>query len=42
MKSKELKSHCPINFVLEVFGDKWTLLIIRDLLLFRKRYYGDF
>jgi DNA-binding HxlR family transcriptional regulator len=42
MKSKELKSHCPINFALEVLGDKWTLLIIRDLLLFGKRYYGDF
>jgi DNA-binding HxlR family transcriptional regulator len=42
MKSKALKSHCPINFALEVFGDKWTLLIIRDILLFGKRYYGDF
>ncbi|MCI0694138.1 helix-turn-helix transcriptional regulator [candidate division KSB1 bacterium] len=36
------KSHCPINFALEIFGDKWTLLIIRDILFFRKRYYGDF
>ncbi len=42
MKSKALKSHCPINFALEVFGDKWTLLIIRDILIFGKRYYGDF
>ena len=36
------KSHCPINFALEIFGDKWTLLIIRDLLFFGKKYYGDF
>ncbi len=42
MESKALKSHCPINFALEVFGNKWTLLIIRDILLFKKRYYGDF
>jgi DNA-binding HxlR family transcriptional regulator len=42
MKTKTPKSHCPINFALEIFGDKWTLLIIRDLLLFGKKYYGDF
>lgn len=36
------KSHCPINFALEIFGDKWTLLIIRDLLFYGKKYYGDF
>ncbi len=42
MKTKTPKSHCPINFALEIFGDKWTLLIIRDLLFFGKKYYGDF
>jgi DNA-binding HxlR family transcriptional regulator len=42
MNAKMPKSHCPINFALEVFGDKWTLLIIRDLLFFGKKYYGDF
>lgn len=36
------KSHCPINFALEIFGDRWTLLIIRDILFMGKRYYGDF
>jgi len=36
------RSNCPINFALEVFGDKWTLLIIRDMLLFGKRTYGEF
>ena len=29
---KEKKSLCPINQYLEVFGDKWTLLIIRDMM----------
>jgi DNA-binding HxlR family transcriptional regulator len=37
-----MRSECPLNFGLEVFGDKWTLLIIRDLLLFSKRYYNEF
>lgn len=36
------KSHCPINFAQEIFGDRWCLLIIRDLLFKRKKYYGDF
>lgn len=38
---KKNRSHCPINFALEVFGDKWTLLILRDLILFRKKTYGE-
>jgi len=40
--SKYCRSHCPINFALETFGDKWTLLVIRDLLFKGKRYYSDF
>lgn len=37
-----LRSHCPINYALECFGDKWTLLIIRDLMFGDKNTYGDF
>lgn len=40
--SRHCRSNCPINFVLETFGDKWTLLVIRDLMFHGKRYYGDF
>ena len=40
--SDHCRSNCPINFVLETFGDKWTLLVIRDLMFHGKRYYGDF
>ncbi len=36
------RSDCPINYALETFGDKWTLLIIRDLMFKEKTYYGDF
>lgn len=27
------RSTCPISFALEIFGDRWTLLVLRDLLL---------
>lgn len=40
--SENYRSNCPINFVLEIFGDKWTLLIVRDLMFKSKRSYGEF
>lgn len=40
--SKHCRSNCPINFVLEVFGDKWTLLIVRDLMFKGKSSYTEF
>ena len=36
------RTHCPISYALDVFGDKWTLLIIRDLMFKGKRYYREF
>lgn len=41
MKRRDL-SECPICYSLDVFGDKWTLIIIRDILVYGKRRYGDF
>ncbi len=38
---KEKKSLCPVNQYLEIFGDKWTLLIIRDMMFVGKRYFND-
>ncbi|MBI1342424.1 MAG: transcriptional regulator [Terrimonas sp.] len=38
----ELRSHCPVNYALEHFGDKWSLLIIRDLMFKEKRHYNEF
>ena len=32
------RSHCPITNVLDLFGDKWSLLIVRDLFLGKTRY----
>lgn len=42
MVKKERRSNCPINFALESFGDTWSLLIVRDILMSGKRTYGDF
>ena len=39
---KNPKSLCPQNLALEVIGDKWTLLIIRDMMLEGKRYFREF
>ncbi|SRR6266496_450868 len=36
------KSKCGVNMGLEVFGDRWTLLIIRDLAFEGKRSYREF
>jgi DNA-binding HxlR family transcriptional regulator len=41
-KGKRLRSHCPVNFGLEVFGDRWALLILRDIVFRGKRTYGEF
>ena len=32
------RSNCPISCVLDIIGDKWTLLIIRDLYLGKHRF----
>ena len=36
------RSHCPVNFALEVIGDKWSLLILRDMIFRGKRTYNEF
>src|SRR5258708_7993391 len=36
------RSNCPIQFDLEILGDGWSLLIVRDIVLFGKHTYGDF
>lgn len=43
MKNKsELRSQCPVNYALEYLGDKWTLLVVRDLVFEGKKYYKEF
>ena len=36
------RSDCPISCSLDIFGDKWSLLIIRDIMLREKFSYSEF
>lgn len=42
MKKNQKRSDCPISSSLDEWGDKWTLLIIRDLMEAKTCTYGDF
>src|ERR1041385_63397 len=42
MKVDKNRSDCPISCSLDVFGDKWSLLIIRDIMLRGKMSYSEF
>jgi len=35
------RSGCPINLSVEVFGDKWTLLILRDMIFGGRRHFRE-
>jgi DNA-binding HxlR family transcriptional regulator len=37
-----LRSKCPIAGALDVLGDRWTLLVMRDVLFYDKRRFADF
>jgi DNA-binding HxlR family transcriptional regulator len=36
------RSLCPVSLALDVFGDRWTLLIIRDMMFADKRHFSEF
>ena len=38
---KEFRSGCPIASTLDVIGDKWSLLIIRDMLIKHKKTFKE-
>ena len=42
MSSSKKRSNCPISSSLDVWGDKWSLLIVRDLMFKKQSTYGDF
>lgn len=42
MDAIKKRSDCPISCSLDVWGDKWSLLIIRDLIFKKECTYGDF
>ena len=41
-KKISFRSDCPIGKTLDILGDKWSLLIVRDLVFKGKNTYGDF
>jgi DNA-binding HxlR family transcriptional regulator len=42
MKPINRRSGCPISYTMDIFGDKWTMLIMRDLLLYGKDSFSEF
>jgi len=41
-KTKMRQSGCPVAFSLDMFGDRWSLLVIREIMLRGKTTYSDF
>ena len=37
----DVRSGCPVSLGLDVFGDKWTLLVVRDLMFSGKRHFRE-
>jgi DNA-binding HxlR family transcriptional regulator len=33
------RSDCPVNAVIELFGDRWTLLVLRDVMFGDRRHF---
>ena len=42
MKKNKKRSDCPVSSSLDVWGDKWSLLIVRDLMFAKQCTYCDF
>lgn len=39
--SEPHRSGCPINLTLEVLGDRWSLIVIRDVMFGNRRHFRD-
>lgn len=39
---ENMRSQCPVANGLDILGDRWTLLIIRDLMFTNRREFGHF
>ena len=40
-EANQPRSDCPINAAVEVFGDRWTLLVLRDIVFGDHRYFRE-
>lgn len=41
-KKARRPSGCPIDYALDIFGDRWTLLVVRDLVFGGKCHFNEF
>ncbi|WP_317969117.1 helix-turn-helix domain-containing protein [Paenibacillus sp. CCS19] len=42
LMKKRTSTVCPIVYALDIWGDPWSLVILRDVLIHNKRYYREF
>jgi DNA-binding HxlR family transcriptional regulator len=42
MKRTDRNPHCAVNVALETVGDSWSLLVLRDIVFYGKRTFGEF
>ena len=40
-QNRREKSNCPISYSLDLFGDRWTLVVLRDLILWGKSRFAE-
>ncbi len=40
--ASDRRSPCPVSIALEMFGDRWSLLIVRDMMVRGYRTFGEF
>lgn len=40
-EAHEPRSDCPINAAVELFGDRWSLLVLRDIVFGDRRYFRE-
>lgn len=41
MATSKRRSRCPLNLAVEVLGDKWTLVVLRDIIFTDRRYFRE-
>src|SRR6202041_3055912 len=39
--TRETRSGCPINLTLEMLGDRWSLIVIRDIMFGNRRHFRE-
>jgi DNA-binding HxlR family transcriptional regulator len=41
-RGRKRRSDCPISISLDIFGDRWSLLILRDIMFYNRTRFSDF